>query len=70
MKRMVKPVESHTFAGMETAVQAQTQSAAVYTAEQLTSKLLEPLGSISAKAGEMERNAPLFHGTGCNPTLF
>jgi len=25
---------------------------------------------ISAKAGEMERNSPLFHGTGSNPTLF
>jgi len=25
---------------------------------------------ISAKTGEMERNAPLFYGTGNNPTLF
>jgi hypothetical protein len=25
---------------------------------------------ISAKAGEMERNAPLFFGTGDNPSLF
>jgi hypothetical protein len=25
---------------------------------------------ISAKAGEIERNSPLFHGTGINPTLF
>lgn len=27
-------------------------------------------GDISAKAREMERNAPLFYGTGDNPALF
>ncbi len=29
-----------------------------------------PKADISAKTGEMERNAPLFFGTGDNPTLF
>jgi hypothetical protein len=29
-----------------------------------------PLDSISAKAGKMERNAPLFFGLGDNPILF
>lgn len=29
-----------------------------------------PIDNISKKAGEMEREAPLFFGTGENPTLF
>jgi 4-aminobutyrate aminotransferase-like enzyme len=70
MKRNSNPVESHTFAGMETAVELQSKAAAVYTAEELTKRLLEPGQSISKRAGEMERNAPLFHGTGDNPSLF
>ncbi len=68
--RKIKPVESHTFAGMESAVSLQQEAAAVYTAEELTKRLLEPGQSISKRAGEMERNAPLFHGTGDNPSLF
>ena len=70
MRRKPRPVESHTFAGMETAVELQSKAAAVYTAEELTKRLLEPGQSISKRAGEMERNAPLFHGTGDNPSLF
>ena len=65
-----RPVESHTFAGMAEAVSLQQEAAAVYTAEELTKRLLEPGQSISKRAGEMERNAPLFHGTGDNPSLF
>jgi hypothetical protein len=30
----------------------------------------QPRASISAKAGKMERYAPLFFGTGDNPILF
>jgi hypothetical protein len=67
---MKRPVESHIFAGMEEAVQAQTLAASEYSGEMLTAALLEPKADISSKAGEMERNAPLFHGTGDNPTLF
>ena len=69
-RRRVKPVESHIFAGMTEAVSLQQEAAAVYTSEELTKRLLEPGQSISKRAGEMERNAPLFHGTGSNPTLF
>ena len=36
MKRTSKPVESHIFAGMETAVEEQAQAAAVYSGEELT----------------------------------
>ena len=38
--------------------------------EELTERLRSPKADVSAKAGEMERNAPLFYGTGDNPTLF
>ena len=70
MKRSARPVESHTFAGMETAVTAQAEAAALYTAEELTKRLLEDRQSIDRATGEMERHSPLFHGTGSNPTLF
>lgn len=67
--RKPKPVESHTFAGMETAVTEQAQAAAVQQAEELTARLLEPLGDISGKAGRLEEDSPLFFGK-INPTLF
>jgi hypothetical protein len=61
---------SEVFDGMETAVEEQEQAAAEYSGEELSAKLLEPKADISAKAGKMERDAPLFYGTGSNPTLF
>lgn len=64
------PIHIMTFAGMETAVEEQSKAAMIYTAEELTKRLLEPRQSIDKKSGEMERNAPLFHGTGDNPSLF
>jgi hypothetical protein len=39
-KTKSKPVESHTFAGMETAIEEQSKAAALYTAEELTSRLV------------------------------
>ena len=67
--RKVKPVESHTFAGMETAVELQAESAAEVTAETLTAKLIEARPNIDTKAAEMEMNSPLFYGT-IHKTLF
>jgi hypothetical protein len=64
-----RPVESLTFAGMETAVEEQTAAAGVYTAGELTAKMLEPLGDVSRKAEELELNSPLFYGQ-VHPTLF
>ena len=69
MLRKVKPVESHTLAGMETAVAEQSKAAALYSAEELSARLIEDRPSIDAKTGEMERNSPLFFGT-IHPTLF
>lgn len=68
MKRR-RPVESHTFAGMETAVSEQAEAAAVHQGEELTAKMREPLGNVSNAAGEMERESPLFFGK-VHPTLF
>ena len=69
MAKRIKPVESHIFAGMETAVEEQAQAAAEYSGQELTAKLLEPLGSIDSKAARMEEDSPLFFGK-VNPTLF
>lgn len=63
------PVHLMCFAGMETAVASQEESAAQYRGEELTEKLLEPLADISRRAGEMENDSPLFFGK-VNPTLF
>ena len=63
------PIHIMTFAGMETAVEEQSKAAGEKQAENLTAKLLEPRPSISAKAGDLERNSPLFYGK-VEPTLF
>ena len=68
-RKRVRPVESHTFAGMETAVELQSKAAAAKQAEELTAKLREPLGNIDSRAGDIERNSPLFFGQ-VHPTLF
>jgi hypothetical protein len=67
--RRVKPVESLTFDGMAEDVRLHTEAAGEYQAEELTGKLLEPLGNINSRAGKMEAESPLFYGK-VNPTLF
>ncbi len=42
----------------------------IQEAQELTAKMREPLADISRKAGAMERDAPLFFGTGENPLLW
>lgn len=64
-----RPVESHTFAGMEAAVEEQAAAAAVYQGEELTAKMREPLANIDKATGDMEQNSPLFFGA-LHPTLF
>ena len=67
---MRKPVASHTFSGMEAAVRLHQAGAAELEAEELTAKMREPLGNIDSRAGDIERNSPLFFGQGDNPSLF
>lgn len=64
-----RPVASHTFTGMETAVEEQSKSAALYTAEELSKRLIEARPSIDAKTMAIETDSPLFFGT-IHPTLF
>ena len=63
-------LQSETLPGMESApAERETAKGLAQTAE-LSAELLRPLGNVSKKAGRMEREAPLFFGTGENPLLF
>ena len=57
-------------AGMENADREATEARQAQEAAELTARLVEARPSIDRAAGEMERNGPLFHGKGSNPTLF
>lgn len=65
-----RPIESHSLPGCETSDADRAQALAAQTAEELTAEMRRPLADISGKAGRMERDAPLFFGTGDNPSLF
>jgi hypothetical protein len=58
------------FTGMETAGEDRKQARAEFEGEELTAELLKPGKDISAKAGRIERDSPLFWGKGENPSLF
>jgi hypothetical protein len=68
-RRKSQPVESHIFNGMASAVAHQAQAAEEYQGEEFTARMREPLGNISHRAGELERDSPLFFGK-VQPTLF
>lgn len=51
-------------------IYAKREAERIAQAAELTAELRRPLGDVSAKAGEMERKAPLFYGKGDNPLLF
>ena len=58
------------FDGMADAYEEQKTAAAQVNGETLTDQLRTPGKDISAAAGRMERDSPLFYGTGENPLLF
>jgi hypothetical protein len=66
----IRPEDSLCILGMESADSDRAQAEAIQAGHDLTAELLRPKADISARAGLMERNAPLFFGTGDNPTLF
>ena len=66
----VRPEDSLTFAGLETCDEDRAKAAALSLADDLTERLREPGRDISARSGRMERESPLFFGTGGNPSLF
>jgi len=56
--------------GMEAALIAKLEAEAEAVTAELNRILREPLGSISSRSGAIERDSPLFHGTGDTPSLF
>lgn len=61
-------VESHAlWSGV---AQDRAEALAIAQGEELTTAMRQTGKSISSKAGRIERESPLFHGTGENPTLF
>lgn len=46
------------------------QALAEESGRALTERLRSPGENVSASAGDMERESPLFYGKGSNPTLF
>jgi hypothetical protein len=66
----LKPEDSLTFSGLETCDRDRQEALVVAQAEELTARLRSPGRDISARSGDMERNSPLFIGTGDNPVLF
>jgi len=58
------------FAGMETVGEEREAARAIAEGEALTGMMRQPKADVSKAAGEIERNAPLFFGTGANPGLF
>ena len=69
-RQAVKPEDSLTFDGLEECDRERAEALAVAQAEELTALLRSPQGDISAQSGEIERNSPLFYGSGSNPVLF
>ena len=59
-----------TFAGLETCDEDRAKAAALSLADELTAVLRSSHGDISARSGRLERESPLFFGTGDNPELF
>ena len=49
---------------------AREEARALAHAEELSAELKRPLKDISTASGILERESPLFFGTGNNPTLF
>lgn len=57
-------------AGMEAAGREGEEARQRAEAAELTTRLIEPRASMDEKVGELERESPLFYGTGDNPTLW
>lgn len=56
--------------GMEDAEQEREEARGIAQRMELEARMRTVKADVSEKAGEMERNSPLFHGTGSNPALF
>jgi hypothetical protein len=59
-----------SLAGCEKVARERAEAFAAAEGERLTARLRSARGDVSARAGEIERESPLFFGTGENPGLF
>lgn len=66
----VRPEDSLLLPGMENADTEREAARGEAEGKLLSDEMLRPKGDISGAAGRMERESPLFHGTGENPSLF
>jgi hypothetical protein len=68
----IRPLSEASLAlvGMESVTGDRAAALAVSEGESLSARLREPGGDVSAIAGRMERDSPLFFGKGDNPGLF
>lgn len=64
------PLHIQVLPGMEMVDHERETARQLQQAEEMTAELRRPLRDISAKAGRMERESPLFFGLGENPLLF
>jgi hypothetical protein len=64
------PLHVLALPGCETSDTDRETARQLQQAADLTAAMRRPLDNVSKKAGNMERNAPLFLGTGNNPILF
>jgi hypothetical protein len=56
--------------GMADAILARIEAEAQTLRDQMNEIMRQPLRDISGKAGNIERDSPLFFGNGENPSLF
>ncbi len=66
----LRPEDSLLIPCMESADADRATARAEAEGLELTAEIRRPLKDVSEAAGNMERNAPLFFGTGSNPSLF
>ena len=67
---MTTKPDSFLLPGMEHADADRETARQLSQAEELTAAMRRPIADVSAKAGQMERDSPLFFGSGDWPTLF
>lgn len=58
------------FAVMGDVAKDRAEARAEAEGQELTAIMRKPKADISTKAGKLERESPLFYGSGENPTLF
>lgn len=66
----LRPEDSLSIPCMESADQDRAQARAEAEGAELSAEIRRPIKDISRDAGKMERESPLFYGTGDNQTLF